>query len=201
MNKILSTIVFSIFFIGNVSAASYNVTGLFTFYDPENSIVTSGSITGLYDNESNTMSLSGNTDLTGDWTADGNIITTPGTYNVDTILSNTITGIEVGAEQWLGSLFLDYLGNTNIDTIQVWDITNNLDGSISLSSIDVISDALPTGSGAPGHPSISGPTTGFIYTYDALLTPTAVPVPAAVWLFVSGIISLVGVAKREQAVT
>lgn len=183
----------------NAAAATYDITGLFTFIDPGNSIASSGSIAGVYDDVSGTMNLSGNAALIGDWSAGGNIITTPGTYNIDTVLGGSIAGIEVGAGQWFGALFFNYNAISNIDTMQVWDTTYNLDSSISLSSTDVISDFYPAGSGAPGHPSISGATIGFTYNYDLLLTPTAVPVPAAVWLFGSGLLGLVGIARRKKA--
>ena len=35
-------------------------------------------------------------------------------------------------------------------------------------------------------------------TYTLLLTPTTVPVPAAVWLFGSGLVGLIGVARRKR---
>ena len=41
--------------------------------------------------------------------------------------------------------------------------------------------------------------TGAIYLDDASLTVTAVPVPAAVWLFGSGLLGLVGIARRKKA--
>ena len=186
----------SVFFIGNVSAATYDVTGLFTFYDSTNSAARNSSATGTYDDVSGAMDLSGYVDFFGVWSASGNIITTPGTYDM-THPEGIITGIEVGAGHWFGPLFFNWGVNTNIDAVHVWDTTYNLDNSISLFSTDVISDIFPTGSGAPGHPSMSGPTVGFTYSVDLLLTPTTVPVPAAVWLFGSGLIGLMGLARRK----
>ena len=201
MNRILSiAFLTSVFFTGKVSAVTYDITGLFTFFDPGNSVIETSSITGAYDDASGAININGNaTLLIGDWSASGNIITNPGTYNIDTILGGSITGIEVGAEQWLGALFFTYNQISDIDTIHVWDTVYNLDDSISLFSTDVITDNSPVGSGAPGHPSISGATVGFTYNYDLLLTPTAVPVPAAVWLFGSGLLGLIGIARRKKA--
>jgi hypothetical protein len=47
-----------------------------------------------------------------------------------------------------------------------------------------------------GQPALPGA----IFLDDASLTVTAVPVPAAVWLFGSGILGLVGVARRRKQV-
>jgi len=203
MSKVLTIMFFSVLFVGNVSAATYDISGLFTLYGPDNSTVSDGSVTGVYDDVSGAMNLGGNTALVGAWSASGIIIIPPvphtsGTYDM-TSPEGVITGIEVGAGQWFGPMFFNWGGNTNIDAAHVWDATNNPDNSISLSSTDVISDFFPTGSGAPGHPSISGPTVGFTYSVDLLLTPAAVPVPAAVWLFGSGFIVLFGAARRKKA--
>ena len=35
--------------------------------------------------------------------------------------------------------------------------------------------------------------------YSLIITPTAVPIPAAVWLFGSGLLGLVGMARRKKA--
>ena len=184
----------------NISAATFDITGFFTQYAPDNSIVTSSPAIGIYDDVSGATSLSGNAALIGAWSANGNIVTIPGTYSLDTGGAGLITGIEVATEQWFGPLFFDWGVNTGIDGPHVWDVTVNPDSSISLISTDVISDLFPTGSGAPGHPSISGPTVGFTYSVDLLLTPTAVPVPACVWLFASGLLGLVGISRRKRSV-
>ncbi len=38
---------------------------------------------------------------------------------------------------------------------------------------------------------------GYIYNYDIIATVSSVPVPAAVWLFCSGLIGLTGIARRK----
>lgn len=49
-------------------------------------------------------------------------------------------------------------------------------------------------------PGIGQPTEGYSYSLDYTLTYTvaAVPVPAAVWLFGSGLLGLVGIARRKK---
>lgn len=55
--------------------------------------------------------------------------------------------------------------------------------------------------GVMGIPMQDGPFTGFNANFNATMTatPAAVPVPAAVWLFGSGLLGLVGVARRKKA--
>ena len=53
------------------------------------------------------------------------------------------------------------------------------------------------GTGTPGTAMTAGPFVGFSPTFSGIAT--AVPVPAAVWLFGSGLLGLVGVARRKKA--
>ena len=59
--------------------------------------------------------------------------------------------------------------------------------------------------GVGGNPMQDGPFIGFNANFDATsltvtgYTPAAIPVPAAVWLFGSGLLGLVGVARRKKA--
>ena len=56
-----------------------------------------------------------------------------------------------------------------------------------------------------GSPMIAGPFTGYNANFDITsitvtsIVPAAVPVPAAVWLFGSGLLGLVGIARRKKA--
>ena len=189
----------SVFVVGNASATTYDVSGLFSAYDTTSTLIADYSntpVTGIYDDVTGKMSLSSVQPFFGlSWTADGDIITTPGLYDIDTVEGGMITGIEVGAGQWFGHFLYDWGVVFDTDLVLVWDATYQLDGSIELISTDVISDLFPTGSGAPGHPTIDGATVGFSYSFDLLLTP--VPVPATVWLFGSGLIGLIGFARRK----
>jgi hypothetical protein len=59
--------------------------------------------------------------------------------------------------------------------------------------------------GIGGNPMQDGPFIGFNANFDATsltvtgYTPAVIPVPAAVWLFGSGLLGLVGVARRKKA--
>ena len=195
--SIMCSIVF--FYVGNATATTYDVSGLFSIYDSTSVLIADESnapVTGTYDDVTGMMSLSSVELFFGQsWTADGDIITTPGLYDIDTIEGGLITGIEVAEGQWFGHLLFDWGVSLDTDLVLVWDVTHQPDGSIELVSTDVISDLFPTGSGAPGHPTIEGPTVGFSYSFDLLLTP--VPVPAAAWLFGSGLLGLIGLARRK----
>jgi len=200
LSTVCALMFFMFLYISNASAATYDVSGLFSAYDPT-SVLMDGSnapVTGSYDDVTGVMNLSSVQPFFGqDWTADGEIITTPGTYDIDTISAGSITGIEVGEGQWFGHLLFDWGVTLDTDLVLVWNATHQQDGTIELVSTDVISDFFPTGSGAPGHPVIDGATVSFSYSFDLLLTP--VPVPAAVWLFGSGLISLIGLARRKHS--
>ena len=52
-------------------------------------------------------------------------------------------------------------------------------------------------SGVPGYPMQVGPFPGQNPVFNGVVS--AVPVPAAVWLFGSGLLGLVGVARRKRA--
>lgn len=60
--------------------------------------------------------------------------------------------------------------------------------------------------GIAGSPMIGGPFTGLNVNFDigsgnslTVLSVSAVPVPAAVWLFGTGLIGLIGIARRKKA--
>jgi len=61
----------------------------------------------------------------------------------------------------------------------------------------------PSQTGIGGSPMIAGPFTGFNANFDVtsmtVTSISAVPVPAAVWLLGSGLLGLVGVARRKRS--
>ncbi len=124
------------------------------------------------------------------WTAHSGTTFGPGTYSFDTIEGGTYTGIVVGAGQVGGHILFDWGTTADIDVINVWDVTDNGDGTFSYFSTDVDSD------GVRGLGMIDGAFPGFNANFDFT---AAVPVPAAVWLLGSGLIGLVGVARRKKA--
>lgn len=88
----------------------------------------------------------------------------------------------------------DLLGEMGLSLI-FEDPLTNLGGTISINqSISF------NGEGVCGQSDCGGITTNTIrYITGGYVTTSAVPVPAAVWLFGSGLISLIGVARRKKA--
>jgi len=72
-----------------------------------------------------------------------------------------------------------------------WTITALPGGAISFALIDTDSD------GIPGTAFIDGPFPGFTMAIEGVASP--VPLPAAVWLFGSGLIGFLGMAARRKA--
>lgn len=83
--------------------------------------------------------------------------------------------------------------------------TSTLDTNFQNNPACVLTAACITGDdGVGGSPMDNGPFPGFNANFDIVdititsVTPAAVPVPAAVWLFGSGLLGLVGVARRRR---
>ena len=83
------------------------------------------------------------------------------------------------------NMLFDWSVNTNIPVEAVWDVTDNGDGTATVGSVSTV--ILGSSPAFPGfHPTFTGGL-------------NAVPVPAAVWLFGSGLLGLVGVARRRRS--
>lgn len=140
----------------------------------------------------------------GEWTAhDGQVFDTAGTYRFaagDNCGATGSAGCEYVVEllegYTLGHTLFDWGTTTNIDVINIWDANGN--------SVDI------DGDGIAGWGMLDGAFIGFNanFTVDpgsALPVQSyagaasVVPVPAAVWLFGSGLLGLVGVARRKTA--
>ena len=88
---------------------------------------------------------------------------------------------------YLGS-FEIFRNSTSYSWNILWDITQQ-GNTANVTTLD------GDGDGIPGITLIDGPWVGFSHAVNGTLT--AVPVPAAVWLFGSGLIGLVGLARRK----
>jgi hypothetical protein len=134
---------------------------------------------------------SAETFLGSSWTTHGGTTFGPGTYIIDTI-EGGIYNFSVGAGQMGGHILWDWGTNTDMDIINVWDV-NTVGGVTTYTSTDI------DGGGIPGIGMIDGPfaTVPFSMNFDF---STAVPIPAALWLFGSGLLGLIGISRRKNAV-
>jgi hypothetical protein len=114
----------------------------------------------------------------------------PGSYSIDTI-DGGIYSFTVDAGQLGGHILWDWSASTDIDIVNVWDVWT-LFGETSYTSTDI------DGDGIPGIGFIDGPfaTIPFSANFDF---STTVPIPAAIWLFGSGLVGLIGVARLKKA--
>jgi len=147
-----------------------------------------------------------------------------GNFAYDSLLgtsSGSITSAATGAlpdislynmtitETSYGSLFMtaqmDSLGATNVNVFADLIVDYNYDANsdvtiLTLSTLDTNNDGVPGGiitdSGFAGLSlDINGSMSYLAFVENQF--PTYVPVPAAVWLFASGLIGLIGFAKRR----
>ncbi|MDH5711105.1 MAG: VPLPA-CTERM sorting domain-containing protein [Gammaproteobacteria bacterium] len=91
-----------------------------------------------------------------------------------------------GSTLGTANLLWDWSINPNIPIDTLWDVTDNGNGTLTVAV--VYADILPSSPAFPGFdPSFSGS-----------LQTTAVPIPAAVWCFGSGLLGLIGAARRRS---
>ena len=146
------------------------------------------------------------------WSAHTGTTFGPGTYDVDTTngtgsvgASGTVAacdgtgsnaacyeGIVVGAGQTMGHILFNWGSSADIDVVNVWNVSG---AAYSSSDVALTNPASESLDGIPGLSMIDGPFGG----YNANFNFSVVPVPAAVWLFGSGLLGLVGVARRRKA--
>lgn len=144
------------------------------------------------------------------WTAHDIQVFAPGTYSFNTALGggNAESGIQtltVGAGQLGAHMLFDWNGNNNIDVSVLWNpngvfgttaAQQSLTGTAVWNAVSIDGD----GNGSPGiKMALGGPFANFQANFNLNgITPAAVPLPAAVWLLGSGLLGLVGVARRKS---
>jgi len=114
-----------------------------------------------------------------------------GTYTFDSVgdvnnpgqdISMTVNAGQVGMH-----FLFDWQSYVNIDILNVFDVSY-LNGDMTLTPVDV------DGNGVVGFSMVDGP---FLGSDMATNFVVATPVPAAAWLFGSGLIGLVGFARSK----
>ena len=172
----------------SVASAATMTSGTFDMYTGTGNLMNSDpAITG--DIGGGTWSVaSTNVFFGGLWTAHSGTTFGPGTYSFDTVQAGSYTNVVVGAGQVGGHILFNWGANTDIDVVNVWDVASGV-----YTSTDVVE-----GAGADGILGL-GMIDGAFVGSSANFNFTAVPVPAAVWLFGSGLLGLVGVARRKKS--
>ncbi len=123
-----------------------------------------------------------------------------GSYSFTTTRGNTLD-LNVGVNQVGAHLLFDWNGNDNVDMVLLWNIDSTFEGSLS-SADDLgakgqffnLASTDGNGDGIPGIPMVDGPFQGFQPNFNM----STVPLPAAAWLFASGLIGMMGVSRRRK---
>ena len=196
----ISTITLSIACL-NVQAMSIDVTTMKTYDGSGASVIQSGGL---------------NTSVVGSVNSDGNGAfdygTTPflGTpWFATQVMANEITG---SLQNWsgtsaAGSFSYDYTlaaGQIATGIYMDWGVTQDIAilavFDCGVGTVGSFCSSVDTDGIAPlGTVMQNGPFAGDNITFAFEGTVSAVPVPAAVWLFGSGLIGLIGVARRKKA--
>ena len=111
--------------------------------------------------------------------------------------AHNITVAMTGPSTALADMMFDWGATTNIHVTVDMGVTMDMGtGAMSFVTLDG-----PSADGIAGNPMDNGPFPGFNAAFLGTATPqaSAVPVPAAVWLFGSGLVGLAGVARRRKA--
>ena len=106
--------------------------------------------------------------------------------------TNSYSWDMTNAGQFSAGVFFDWSVNNDIPVLATLQTINDpsVDGFIVVESFD------GDGDGVPGNKMITPPFPDQTAAFGGTMTP--VPVPAAVWLFGSGLMGLVGVARRRR---
>ena len=111
--------------------------------------------------------------------------------------AHNITVAMTGPTTAAADMLFDWGSTTNIHVTVDMGVTMDMGtGAMSFTTLDG-----PSADGIPGNPMDNGPFPMFNAAFLGTATPqaSAVPVPAAVWLFGSGLVVLAGVARRRKA--
>jgi hypothetical protein len=152
------------------------------------------------------------------WSAHDVAVYGPGTYTIYTDCPPGSPGCGAGgaynftvaSNQIAAHMLFDWNGNNNIDVVDIWN-QNQVFGPNSMytgpkKTLDPWSGVSTTvwngmstdwdGDGINGGAMIDGPFSGFSANFNVMINP--VPIPAAIWLFGSGLIGFFGLSRRKK---
>lgn len=209
------------------AAQATTVGNNFTMIDPSGGLVTGGAndVVASWDLSLNTSSTGTNFNMTLSsvtpffgalWTAHDVRVFGSGSYSFNTGCTTAeleanggascaVTGptlsMTVGAGQLGVHMLFDWNGNQNIDVAMVWNQNTTFGpspmytvGGGNPATVWSLASADGNGDGKNGIPMVDGPFVGF----NANFNVQVVPVPAAIWLLGSGLLGLVGLARRHK---
>ncbi len=166
--------------ISAVKAGTVGITGAWEFngymsmYDPSFGYVGSSAFTGYLD-----------------FSGAASEINSTETFFGESWLMHDISITDNGDGTYYSQMLFDWSDQINIPVEFLFDIEYFIDenemGALLVRTLD------GNGDGIRGLPMTSGPFEGISITLDT----NPVPVPAAVWLFGSGLFSLMGFARRR----
>ena len=183
--------------VGSAYTANNHDSGAFSNHDNPAVLWSGGTITNL--GVKSAMGINNNGQVSAQ-------ITTAGDASGHAIIwsNGSITDLGTLGGTWSGAISINdngqvvgYSGNFNAAHAFFWsngtmtDLNSLVDPASGWNI--TIAQAINDSGQIVGGGTINGQTHAF------LMTPTAVPVPAAVWLFCSGLLGLVGVARRKAA--
>ncbi len=126
-----------------------------------------------------------------------------GNFNVDVFIvfsQNSIfgSGLLFSAEPSCSSNFTGTITKNCLDDSPGY----GSDGAPTMNQLWTLASTDPDGDGVMGVPNVlGGPTESYSYSINANLTASPVPIPAAAWLFGSGLMGLAGIAHRKKKTT
>jgi hypothetical protein len=180
---------------GAMAAGELTAPGVFNMYDPTGAYVGgANNVTGFVDMSTMTWNVASTMPFFGmTWSASVGTLYGAGTHTVSTVdagagVDGPDVTFTVGAGQLGGNIDFSWGGTTGIDVFNVWNVVNNGDGTMTLTSTDI------DGNGILGLGMVDGPFPNFSANFN-MTAP--VPEASTYGMMLAGL-GLVGFAVRRR---